>query len=56
MCHYDPNNHGKQRSGKELKIEMHDEIIGVYGAYPKLGEKAFKCFGLVLLSSTRHMR
>ena len=56
VCHYDPKQYGKIRSGKENRIEMHEEIIGVYGTHPKLGERhIFSSFGLVLLSTTRHM-
>ena len=54
VCHYDPKKYGEIRDAVSHRIEMHEEIIGVYGTYPKRGDKIFSSFGFVLLSSTRH--
>ena len=56
LCHYDPKNYGKTKDGGKntRMLELHEEIVGCYGTYPKLGDQLFSSFGFVLLCSTRY--
>ena len=54
LCHYDPKNYGKNKYSDEHRIELHEEIIGVYGTQPSPGEQIFSSFGFLILTSSRH--
>ena len=54
LCKYDPENYGEIASGGKHIIELHEEIIGVYGTLPERGGKIFKTFGFLLLSKQKY--
>ena len=53
VCSYDPKNYGEISTGGKYTLELHEELIGMWGIVPRKGGQNFSSLGFVVLSRTK---